>query len=40
VGLAVVSAVLLVRYRVNSAWLILVAAALGILVSVGGWYGP
>ena len=35
VGLAVVSAVLLVRYRVNSVWLILVAAVLGILVSVG-----
>ena len=40
VGLAVVSAVLLVRYRVNSVWLILVAAVLGILVSMGGWYGP
>jgi chromate transporter len=37
VGLAVVSAVLLVRYRINSVWLIVVAAALGILASVMGW---
>jgi chromate transporter len=37
VGLAVVSAVLLVRYRVNSAWLIVGAAVLGILASAMGW---
>jgi chromate transporter len=37
VGLAVVSAVLLVRYRVNSAWLILGAAVFGILASLVGW---
>jgi len=37
VGLAVVSAVLLVRYRVNSSWLILVSALLGILASMIGW---
>jgi chromate transporter len=37
VGLAVVSAFLLVRYRINSVWLIVVAAALGILASVMGW---
>jgi chromate transporter len=36
VGLAVVSAVLLVRYRVNSAWLILGAALLGILLALAG----
>jgi chromate transporter len=36
-GLAVVSAVLLVRYKVNSVWLILVAAVLGILASMVGW---
>jgi chromate transporter len=39
VGLAVVSAVLLVRYRVNSVWLILGAAVLGILATVMGWQG-
>jgi len=39
VGLAVISAILLVRYKVNSVWLILGAAVLGILASVGGWYG-
>jgi chromate transporter len=39
VGLAVITAVLLVRYKVNSVWLILGAAVLGILASVGGWYG-
>jgi chromate transporter len=39
VGLAVISAVLLVRYKVNSVWLILGAAVLGILAAVGGWYG-
>jgi chromate transporter len=33
VALALISAVLLVRFKVNSAWLILVAAALGILTS-------
>ncbi|WP_233261895.1 chromate efflux transporter [Vitiosangium sp. GDMCC 1.1324] len=32
VGLALVSAVLLIRYRVNSAWLVLGGAALGLLV--------
>jgi chromate transporter len=37
VGLAVVSAVLLVRYRVNSVWLIVGAALLGILASMMGW---
>jgi chromate transporter len=37
VGLAVVSAVLLVRYRVNSVWLIVGAAVLGILASLAGW---
>ena len=37
VGLAVVSAVLLVRYRVNSVWLIVGAGVLGILASVMGW---
>jgi chromate transporter len=37
VGLAVVSAVLLVRYKVNSVWLILGAAVLGILASMVGW---
>jgi chromate transporter len=37
VGLAVVSAVLLVRYRVNSVWLIVGAALLGILASAMGW---
>jgi chromate transporter len=37
VGLAVVSAVLLVRYRVNSVWLILGAAVLGILATGLGW---
>jgi chromate transporter len=37
VGLAVVSAVALVRYRINSAWLIVGAAVLGILASVMGW---
>jgi chromate transporter len=37
VGLAVLSAVLLVRYRVNSAWLILGAAVFGILASLVGW---
>ena len=36
VGLAVVSAVLLVRYRVNSVWLIVGAAVLGILASAMG----
>jgi chromate transporter len=37
VALAVVSAVLLVRYRVNSVWLIVGAAVLGILASMMGW---
>jgi chromate transporter len=37
VGLGVVSAVLLVRYRVNSVWLIVGAALLGILASAMGW---
>jgi chromate transporter len=37
VGLAVVSAVVLVRYRVNSAWLIVGAGVLGILASAMGW---
>jgi chromate transporter len=37
VALAIVSAVLLVRYKVNSVWLILVAAVLGILASMMGW---
>jgi chromate transporter len=37
VGLAVISAVMLVRYRVNSVWLIVVAAVLGILAAVMGW---
>jgi chromate transporter len=37
VALAVVSAVLLVRYKVNSVWLILLAAVLGILASLAGW---
>jgi chromate transporter len=37
VGLAVVSAVVLVRYRINSVWLIVGAAALGILASAMGW---
>jgi chromate transporter len=37
VGLAVVSAVVLVRYRVNSVWLIVGAAVLGILASAIGW---
>jgi len=39
VGLAVLSAVLLVRYRVNSVWLILGAAVLGILATVMAWQG-
>ena len=37
VALAVVSAVLLVRYRINSAWLLLGAAVIGTLASVIGW---
>jgi chromate transporter len=36
VALGLVSAVLLVRFKVNSAWLILGAAALGILLSLTG----
>jgi len=32
VGLALLSAVLLIRYRVNSAWLVLGGAAVGLLV--------
>jgi chromate transporter len=39
VGLAVISAVMLVRYKVNSVWLMLVAAVLGILAAVMGWQG-
>jgi chromate transporter len=35
-GLAVAGGVLLVRYRLNSAWLILAAAALGALISASG----
>ena len=37
VGLATGSAVLLVHYKVNSVWLILVAAVLGILSAMMGW---
>jgi chromate transporter len=37
VGLAVVSAVLLVCYRVNSVWLIVGAALLGVFASAMGW---
>jgi chromate transporter len=36
-GLAAVSAIMLVRYRVNSAWLMLAAAVLGSLASLAGW---
>ncbi len=32
VGLSLVSAVLLIRWRVNSAWLVLGAAAIGLLL--------
>ncbi|MFP2929203.1 chromate efflux transporter [Pyxidicoccus sp. 3LG] len=35
VGLAVVSAVLLIRFRVNSAWLVLGGGAVGVLVAGG-----
>jgi chromate transporter len=35
VGLALVSAVLLIRYRVNSAWLVLGGGAVGLLVAGG-----
>jgi chromate transporter len=35
--LAAVSAVLLVRFRVNSAWLVLAGAILGLIASVTGW---
>jgi len=34
VSLAVVSGVLLLRYRINSAWLVLVGAVVGILTSL------
>jgi chromate transporter len=36
-GLGAVSAIMLVRYKVNSAWLILAAAVFGILASLVGW---
>lgn len=36
VAMALISAVLLVRFKVNSAWLILAAAILGVLLSVVG----
>jgi type III secretory pathway component EscS len=34
VGLALVSAVLLIRYRVNSAWLVVGGAVVGLLVGL------
>lgn len=37
VAIAAVSAVLLVRFKVNSAWLIVAAAALGIAATLAGW---
>lgn len=39
VALALASAVLLVRFKVNSAWLILAAAVLGVVTSLLGWHG-
>jgi len=36
VAIAVVSAVLLFRYRINSAWLIAIGAVIGLLLSAGG----
>jgi chromate transporter len=40
VVVALVSAVLLVRFKVNSAWLILGAAVLGIFTAIFGWHKP
>jgi chromate transporter len=37
VGLALLSAVLLLRFKTNSAWLILGAAAVGLIASLFGW---
>ena len=37
IGLAAVSAVLLLRFKFNSAWLILAAALLGIVATLTGW---
>jgi chromate transporter len=35
--LALISATLLLRYRVNSAWIILGAALLGVVTTLAGW---